>query len=80
MSGQRPTRSWDELAHAWRGLAERRHEHFVELYNTGRWTRYYTEERFLAQMNDALQAVEIWTEIAPPAALNPMDAVELSDG
>ena len=77
MSGQRPTRSLDELAHEWRGLAERRHEHFIELYRSGRWKLYYTEERFLAAMNDALLAVDMWTKLAPPRSLDQLVAAEL---
>jgi len=30
-----------------RVLAERRRAHLLELYQTGRWKRYFTEERFL---------------------------------
>jgi hypothetical protein len=34
-------------ARKWRALAERRRAHFVELYHSGRWKRYYSEEQFL---------------------------------
>ena len=61
-------RNW--TAQRWRALAERRRAHFVELYHTGRWKRYYSEEQFLHRLRDAIRASERWAEIAPvlPAA------------
>ena len=44
------TPALDEVAQKWRALAERRRAHFVELYHTGRWKRYYSEEQFLLKM------------------------------
>jgi uncharacterized repeat protein (TIGR03809 family) len=46
------TPALDEVAQKWRALAERRRAHFVELYHTGRWKRYYSEERFLLKMRE----------------------------
>ena len=59
----RPIHAFDQLAQKWRGLAERRSEHFAELYRTGRWRRYYTEDQFLTQMREAVRAAETWGEI-----------------
>jgi uncharacterized repeat protein (TIGR03809 family) len=42
-------------------LAERRRAHFVELYKTGRWKRYFTEQEFLARMREAVHEVELWS-------------------
>jgi uncharacterized repeat protein (TIGR03809 family) len=47
----------------WHSLAERRRRHFVELYRSDRWRRYYTEEAFLAQMRDVIQSVEVWEKV-----------------
>ncbi|MBM3530337.1 MAG: hypothetical protein FJX62_19820 [Alphaproteobacteria bacterium] len=33
----RATLRWDAVSLRWRDLAERRKDHFVELYQTGRW-------------------------------------------
>ena len=41
-----------EAAHKWRQLTERRHEHFVEMFHSGRWKHYYTEEQFLRYMRE----------------------------
>ena len=52
----------------WRDLADRRQEHFAELYRSGRWRRYYTEEQFLARMREVVRAAETWAQIANPSA------------
>jgi uncharacterized repeat protein (TIGR03809 family) len=59
------TPALDEVAQKWRALAERRRAHFVELYHTGRWKRYYSEEQFLLKMREAIKATDRWAEIAP---------------
>ena len=58
----------DKVAHKWRRLAERRRAHFVELFHSGRWKHYYTEEHFLQSMREAIRATERWALIAPPSA------------
>ncbi len=47
----------------WRELAERRLEHLVELYESGRWRRYHTEEDFLDNVRDAKRAVALWQRL-----------------
>ena len=59
------TPALDEVAQKWLALAERRRAHFVELYHTGRWKRYYSEEQFLLKMREAIKATDRWAEIAP---------------
>lgn len=59
------TPALDEVAQKWRALAERRRAHFVELYHTGRWKRYYSEEQFLLKMREAIKATDCWAQIAP---------------
>lgn len=56
---------FDEVAQKWRALAQRRRAHFVELYHTGRWKRYYSEEQFLLKMREAIKATDRWAQIAP---------------
>jgi hypothetical protein len=36
-------RQLGRAAQKWRDLANRRHEHFIELHKSGRWKRYYGE-------------------------------------
>jgi len=66
MSTRLPGHALDEVAQKWRALAERRCAHFFELYYSGRWKHYYSEEQFLYRMREAIRLSERWAEIAPP--------------
>ena len=44
----------ENVALKWRALAERRRDHHLELYKSGRWKHYYTEQEFLAEMRNAI--------------------------
>ena len=57
----------DQAALKWRNLAERRQAHFIELYESGRWKHYYTDQEFIARLREAAAAVSRWAEIAPRA-------------
>ena len=52
-----------DAARKWHALAERRRRHYVELYRSERWRRYFTEEAFLLRMRDVIQNAENWTNI-----------------
>ena len=67
---------FDEISRKWLDLAERRLAHFIELYRSGRWQRYYTKERFALVMLDAIRAVKLWQRLAGPA---PAPAAENND-
>jgi uncharacterized repeat protein (TIGR03809 family) len=56
-------RSSQETVRKWHALAERRRRHYVELYRSERWRRYFTEEAFLLRMRDVIQNVETWAKI-----------------
>jgi uncharacterized repeat protein (TIGR03809 family) len=60
--------SLDPIALKWRNLADRRRAHMVDLYLSGRWKRYYSEEQFLICFRDAMSMAERWNEIAPKAS------------
>ncbi len=68
MSERQPARALDQVAQKWRDLADRRRAHFVELYHSGRWKHYYSEEQFLHRMREAIRAAESWALIAPRPA------------
>jgi len=53
----------DEVSLRWRSLAERRRSYFVELYQSGRWKQYYTEDAFLAQMREVVRSAEEWNKL-----------------
>lgn len=44
----------------WSALAEQRLGYLTELYETGRWRRYYSEPDFLENIREAKGAVETW--------------------
>jgi uncharacterized repeat protein (TIGR03809 family) len=72
MSERQPGRALDAVAQKWRRLAEARRAHFVDLFHSGRWKHYYSEEQYLAQMRESFRLAERWAVIAPP----PADEVE----
>lgn len=53
----------------WRVLAEDRLEHMTQLYESGRWRRYFSEERFLGIIRETKAAVELWQRLAPEQRL-----------
>jgi len=61
----------EDLARKWKALAERRREHFNDLYNSGRWRRYYRQHSFMAQMNETARMADAWTKVAYSARLSP---------
>jgi uncharacterized repeat protein (TIGR03809 family) len=58
-------RNWERIALKWRDIAERRRAHHLDLYKSGRWQHYYTDEEFLAEMRQAVAIAERWAKIAP---------------
>jgi hypothetical protein len=52
-----------ESARKWYALAERRRRHYVELYRSERWRRYFKEETFLLLMREAILNTESWAKI-----------------
>ena len=54
----------DEIAYKWRNLADRRLAYFTELYSSGRWRHYYTNESFEVRMRDVIKAAKVWAELA----------------
>jgi len=52
----------------WRMLAEQRLEHLTELFESGRWRRYHSEQTFLENIKEAQFAVETWRSLAVPQA------------
>jgi hypothetical protein len=58
-------RKWELIALRWRNLAERRRAHHLDLYRSGRWKLYYTDEEFLTEMRSANAIAQRWALIAP---------------
>ncbi|MBI3698902.1 MAG: TIGR03809 family protein [Afipia sp.] len=55
-----------DLVARWRILAQRRLDHLVELYQSGRWKLYHDESEFLVMVQDARAALAAWEALAPP--------------
>ncbi len=66
MPEQIPRRMPVEITRKWRALADRRRAYFIELYDSGRWKHYYTEEQLLARMREAIRLAEIWEQLSSP--------------
>ena len=48
------------FARKWHALAERRRNHLAELYQSGAWHRYFTEDTLRSQMREAVREIEHW--------------------
>jgi uncharacterized repeat protein (TIGR03809 family) len=68
MSEPWPQSMSDEITRKWHALAERRRAHFIELYDSGRWKRYYSEGDFVAQMRETVKLADTWARLSnePP--------------
>ena len=58
-----------ELSARWCALAERRLEYLTDLFESGRWSRYYTERSLLENIREAKNAVKIWQALSRGEAL-----------
>src|SRR6516162_5440985 len=52
----------------WRMLAEQRLEYLTQLFESGRWRRFYGEVAFLENIREAKVAVETWRGLSTPGA------------
>jgi uncharacterized repeat protein (TIGR03809 family) len=53
-----------DLLARWCTLAEQRLQHLTDLFETGRWRRYYGERAFLENIKEAKKAVETWRALS----------------
>ena len=60
------TRQLDKTAQKWRELAEKRRAYFTDLYRSGRWQLYFTEDELLERIREVVASSERWGQIAPP--------------
>jgi uncharacterized repeat protein (TIGR03809 family) len=52
-----------DIVARWCNLAEQRLEHLTELFESGRWRRYHSEQAFLENVQEAKKAVETWRDL-----------------
>ena len=74
MPEQQTGKALETAALKWRQLAERRRAYFVELFHSGRWKLYFSEEQYLAHLTEASRTAERWARIAPLPTDAPLPA------
>ena len=71
--------NWERIALKWRNIAEQRRAHHLDLYKSGRWKHYYSDDEFLIEMRQAVAIADRWAVIAPlPAEREASAAIEQS--
>jgi uncharacterized repeat protein (TIGR03809 family) len=68
-----------EAARKWRNLAEQRRSYFEDLYQSGRWKRYYTKEGLLARTREVIATAERWAQLAPYPQDEPADPTQQNE-
>jgi uncharacterized repeat protein (TIGR03809 family) len=64
--------AWNRAVSArWCALAEKRLEHLTELFESGRWRRYYSEHSFLENIQEAKFAVKNWRVLSLGGTIAP---------
>ena len=67
-----------DIVARWCNLAEQRLEHLTELFETGRWRRYHSEQAFLENIQEARAAVKIWRSLEMREASLDNTVIDLS--
>jgi uncharacterized repeat protein (TIGR03809 family) len=67
-----------DIVARWCTLAERRLEYLTELFETGRWRRFHSEEAFLENIREAKSAVETWRNLLTREASLDNSSVDMS--
>jgi hypothetical protein len=67
-----------EIVARWCNLAEQRLDYLTELFETGRWRRFYSEHAFLENIRDAKAAVEAWRDLSSREASRDNRAIDMS--
>jgi uncharacterized repeat protein (TIGR03809 family) len=78
MSSQLDGAKGREIVARWCNLAEKRLEYLTELFDTGRWRRFHSEEAFLANIREAKNAVEAWRNLLSREATRDNMPIDLS--
>jgi hypothetical protein len=67
-----------DLCARWCTLAEQRLQHLTDLFESGRWRRYYGERAFLENIKEAKKAVEAWRALSGRPVARKDDAPALA--
>jgi uncharacterized repeat protein (TIGR03809 family) len=76
-NGRAPDHAQDIL-NRWCVLAEQRLDFLIELYESGRWRRYHSEDAFMENLREAKSVVEVWRMLARREAMPDNRAVNWS--
>lgn len=66
-----------QVAAKWHALTVKRRDYLAQLYQSGRWRRYFDEETFVALMREAVQSVERWAALARIGEAGPDNVADL---
>jgi len=61
----------EKIARRWHDLAEQRLAYYTDLYRSGRWQHYYTQEVFAARMLDVIEDAKKWRQLASRPQMPP---------
>src|SRR3984957_427793 len=78
MASQTDVTKGREVVARWCNLAEQRLKYLTELFDSGRWRRFHSEEAFLENIREAKTAVETWRDLLSREASRDNRAIDLS--
>ena len=78
MTNQSDVARGREIIERWCVLAEQRLDYLTELFETGRWRRFYSEISFLENIREAKTAVETWRLLLNQQGAADNSAVDMS--
>src|SRR6202012_4440143 len=78
MSSQTDVTKGREVVARWCNLAEQRLKYLTELFDSGRWRRFHSEEAFLENVREAKVAVEAWRDLLSREASRDNRPIDLS--
>src|SRR5215813_3109612 len=61
-----------EVIARWCNLAEQRLNYLTDMFESGRWRRFYTEAAFLENIKEAKFAVDTWHSLLNPSPPRPV--------
>jgi uncharacterized repeat protein (TIGR03809 family) len=67
-----------DVAARWCALAEQRLEYLTEMFESGRWRRFYSERAFFENIKEAKRAVETWRGLSASAPSEGLPATAMS--
>ena len=78
MTSQLDAAKGRDIVARWCNLAEKRLEYLTELFDSGRWRRFHSEQAFLDNIREAKNAVETWRELMSREATRDNMPIDLS--